>query len=209
MHKFLETILFGGMLLESATCAAESSYDIDSLLQVYSTAISTHTSFQAPFTQSRHIAMFDKPLVSKGVISFAHPGSIKLHYTAPFEAVILLRDGEMTRFRRQDGAWVEQPSLEIVTKAITSEMARWFSADFTSDFPYDVSVVDNDPRHLRLRPRNAAAKTLFEAIELRFPETPTYIEKVTLIETSGDAIVIEHGQPSFEPLGEETFTLDR
>lgn len=207
MHRLLSTALLTGMLLAATSRAADPSYDTDSLLQEYSAAISTHTSFQAPFTQSRYIAMFEKPLVSEGTISFAHPGSIKLHYSAPFEAVIVLRDGDMKRFRRQDGAWVEQPSLEIVTKAITSEMARWFAADFTSNFPYEVSVVGGDPRHLRLRPRNAAAKTLFEAIELRFPPEPNYIEKVKLVETSGDSIVIEHGRPSFEPLDEETFRI--
>ncbi|MBD3243660.1 MAG: hypothetical protein GF331_23925 [Chitinivibrionales bacterium] len=207
MHRLLRTALLAGMLV-AATPRAAQSYDTDSLLEVYAAAISRHTSFQAPFTQSRYIAMFEQPLVSTGTISFSHPGSIKLHYRSPFEAAIVLREGDMQRYRRQDGAWVAQPSLEIVTKAITGEMARWFAADFTSNFPYDVSVVADNPRHLRLRPRNAAAKTLFEAIELRFPEEPDYIEKVKLIETSGDSIVIEHGTPSFEPLEEKIFTID-
>lgn len=202
-------LVVAALLYALVTTATADTIDVDSLLAVYSTAIAKHTSFTAAFTQSRHLAMFPEPLVSTGTITFAHPGSIRLHYKTPFEAVILLHGGKMKRYRIQDGAPVEQPSLEVVSKAITEEMARWFSADFTTDFPYDVSLVDNDPRHLRLKPQNAAARALFRAIELTFPDTPEYIQTVTLVETNGDKIVIEHEQPSFAPVDLSTFSVEQ
>lgn len=215
----------GSGLLRVATCArtsilclallvlvppsnsAAGPVDTDSLLRVYSNRLSQHRHLSAPFTQYRYLSMFDRPLVSKGTVKFAHPDRFMLHYTEPFEAVILLKDGDLQRYRVVDGVYEQQPSLEIVTKAITGEMMRWLSAEFTSNFPYEVEVDPGNMRHLVLTPRNPAAKAIFSHMELFFPEEPDYLKKIKLVEESGDSIVVEHDKPSFAPLDESAFSV--
>jgi len=176
---------------------AERAYNIDSLLQQYSVNLAEHKHFTASFTQKRYLSLFEKPLVSTGTITFSYPDNIKLHYKTPFESIILFTGGELHRFRKDADTYVEQPAMEIVTKAITREMMRWLRADFLHDFPYKASVKKGNPRDLILIPENAAAKTLFSAIELTFSKESHYIERIALIEQSKDSIVITHKTPSF------------
>jgi hypothetical protein len=194
------------LLCCAATLFAEQ-LDVDSLLRVYASAVSRHRCFTASFRQRRYLSVFDRPLVSSGTITYAYPSSVKLHYTEPFEAVVMLCGEKVRRFRKEGGAFVEQPSLEIATRALTTEMTRWFSADFTEDFPYDAAVGDGDPRRIVLTPTRPGARALFSTIELTFAPTLDYIEKVKLVEQSGDSLVVQHDPPSFEPLSPAAFSL--
>ncbi len=189
-------------------CAADSTgAALDSLLSFYSAGLSHNTHFQASFTQSRYLAMFEKPLVSTGTVSFSSPDKIRFHYKTPFESVILFAGGNMKRYRVESGSYIEQPSLEIVAKAITREIVRYLSGSFTArDFPYSVSVDPKDKRHITLVPTLSAAQAVFEKIELRFPADPLYIKSIRLVEPSGDYILIEHDAPSFAPLPDSLFT---
>jgi len=185
--------------------AAAGAVNADSLLQAYSARISRHNQFTARFRQSRHLSMFDAPLVSEGTIVFRAPGDVRLHYTSPFESVILFSGGTFSKYFVENGVWTHQPSLEIVTKAITREMTRWLSADFAADFPYTAHASAADLRRVVLVPRNAVAKAVFTSIELYFSPTAEYIQKVKLVEGSGDSTVIVHEAPAFGPVDPALF----
>lgn len=175
------------------------------LMERYRSSLGQHREFRAPFTQLRYLRMFDHPLESGGTLTFSHPDAIKLHYTRPFAASIVYEDGKVSRYREENGALVRQPSMDIVTRAITREMVRWLSADFGADFPYRASLVDGDSLHLELRPTNPAAAALFSSIELYLTEEKNYITRVKLIEESGDSIVIIHHTPDFGPIDRSEF----
>lgn len=181
--------------------------DKDSLLSHYGSRISGHDHFTAGFTQSRYLAMFGKPLVSKGTVSFAAPDSFKLHYRDPFESVILFAGGTMRRYVVENGTYVEQPSMEIVAKAISKEMIRWLSGSFGDDFPYEVTIDPGNQRKISLSPKSAAARAIFSTIELVIAAKETYIESIRLNEPSGDYILIEHEPPDFSELDPHEFTL--
>jgi outer membrane lipoprotein-sorting protein len=184
------------------------SANLDSLLLFYSQKLSQHKYFTASFTQSRYLSMFDKPLVSTGAISFAHPDKIRFHYKTPFESVLLLSKNSMKRYRIENGKAIEQPSLEIVAKAITREVARYMSGGFAArNFPYEIRLDEKNDRHVTLIPAISAAKAVFDKIEIRFPPDATYIKSIKLVEPGGDYILIEHGTPSFEPLADSVFTV--
>lgn len=179
----------------------------DTLMEHYAPSLGQHRQFTAPFTQLRYMSMFDEPLESGGTITFSYPDAIKLHYTRPFEAVIVYSQGKLSRYRNEKGTLVEQPSMEIITKAITREMIRWLSADFGKDFPYHATVVNNDSLHLKLVPTNPAAAALFSSIELYLAPRAEYIRTVKLVEESGDSIVIHHESPSFAPVEPSVFQV--
>ncbi len=179
----------------------------DSLLSLYGSQLANHKEFQADFTQSRYLEMFGKPLISKGVLYFRAPSSFKLHYTSPFESVILFNGKKLQRFILEDGKYVEQPSMEIVAKAISREMIRWLSGTFDKDFPYKVNVESANPRRLELIPDSKMARAVFASIILHMADPPTYISSIRLNEPSGDYILIEHQQPDFSSLPQDEFQI--
>ena len=190
------------LLMSFLPCRANTR---DSLLAFYSSRLSEHKHLSATFTQSRYLSMFEKPLVSKGTISYSYPDKIRFHYVLPFESVIVFSGGNMKRYRIDNGVAVLQPSMEIVAKAITREIVRYLSGGFAGDSPYDITVDSLNNRHVILVPSRSAARAVFSRIELFFPADPTYIEKIKLVEPSGDCILIEHDIPSFAPLPDSLF----
>ncbi len=179
----------------------------DSLLVLHSKYLTKHKHFQADFTQSRSMSLFKKPLISTGTISFSYPDKILFHYKTPFESIILLTNNEMKRYHIENGIYVEQPSLEIVAKAITREIMRFLKGEFGKNMPFTVRVKDEKPRTFILIPTNAMAKTIFSAIEITFSKTREYIEQIRLVEQSGDYILIQHEEPSFEPIPDSQFSI--
>lgn len=177
------------------------------LLAKYEHNLTEHRHFTAQFTQKRHMSMFNKPLVSTGTIAFEYPDRIVFRYDTPFESVILFTEGTMKRYRKENDGYVEQPSLEIVAKAITKEILKYLSGSIFTDSPYTITIDTVNPRHITLVPQRSAAKALFESIELFLPETKEYVERIRLNEPSGDYIEIIHRAPSFAPVDQTLFKV--
>ncbi|MFP4415713.1 MAG: outer membrane lipoprotein carrier protein LolA [Fibrobacterota bacterium] len=195
------------LLMLSISAVAQTAEVSDSLLQFIAGKLKQNRHFTAPFTQKRYMAMFEKPLISEGTINYLYPDNIRIEYVTPFESVILLTENSINRYRIENGKYIKQPSLEIVAKAITKEIIRYVSGEFISNGPYRITSASGAERHFILTPTNAAVKAIFDRIELFFPADPTYVQKVKLVETSNDSIVIEHEPPSFEPVPDSVFSI--
>ena len=193
------------ILFLAVTVIDSFSNNADSLLAVHAEGLTKHRHFEADFTQTRYMSLFKKPLVSTGTISFSYPDKILFHYKTPFESVILLIGNTMKRYYREKDTWAEQPSLEIVAKAITKEIMRFLKGKFTENMPFIVHVKKERPRTFSLVPKNEMAKTVFSAIEVTFAESCEYIEKIKLIEQTGDYILVTHKKPSFAPIPDSRF----
>ncbi len=179
----------------------------DSLLALYSQKLALHKHFSADFTQYRYMSIFKNPLVSTGTISFSYPDKILFHYKTPFESIILFKEGSMKRYRIENGKYIKQPSLEIVAKAITREILRYLTGEFTKEFPYKTKFDPSKPRLFILIPTSAAVNAVFSCIDLLFSKDSQYIAQIKLVEKNGDYILIKHETPCFEPVPDSVFKV--
>ena len=179
----------------------------DSLLAEYSKNLTLHKHFTADFTQYRYIAMFKKPLISTGTISFSYPDKILFHYKTPVEAVILLNNNRMKRYRIEKGEYIEQSSMEMVSKPIVREILHFFKGDFIKSRSFNVEINKDKPGAFILIPTDSAAKHFFSSIEFSFSENLQYLEEIKLTEQSDDYILVKHEQPSFKTVPDSIFNI--
>ena len=181
----------------------------DSLLTEYSKNLTLHKHFTADFTQYRYISMFKKPLISTGTIYFSYPDKILFHYKTPLEAIILLNNNKMKRFRVEEGKNIEQPSLEMISKPIIRNIMHFFKGDFVKSRSFKVEINKNKPRAFILIPADSGAKHFFSSIEFSFSEDLQYIAEIKLIEQSSDYILVKNEQPSFKAVPDSVFNIKR
>lgn len=113
----------------------------------------------------------------------------------------------MKRYRIENGKYIEQPSHEVVAKAITREVMRYLGGEITKESPYNIKHDSSKPHQFILIPTHSMAKSVFSSIELTFSEDLLYIEQVKLTEHSGDYILIKHETPSFEVVPDSVYTI--
>lgn len=153
--------------------------------------------------------MFKKPLISTGTISFSYPDKILFHYETPLEAVILLNNNKMKRYRIEKGEHIEQPSIEMVTKPIVRNIMHFFKGDFVKSGGFNVSINKDKSRTFILIPTDSKSKHFFSSIEFSFSENLQYIEEIKLTEPSEDYILVKHEQPSFKAVPDSIFNIQR
>lgn len=180
----------------------------DLKLKEYSKELQKNNHFKASFIQKRQISVFPAPLESEGTISFSTPDKIRFDYKKPFESFIIFSDGDMARYRIENGKAVKQHSMEIVAKAITREVMRFIKGEFGEEMPYEVKYDESKPGEFELIPINSQAKAIFSSMVLVFSLDKSYIKTIKLFEKSGDNIIIEHSKPDFSPLNEQIFKID-
>jgi outer membrane lipoprotein-sorting protein len=179
----------------------------DSLLAEYSKNLTLHKHFTADFTQYRYIAMFKKPLISTGTISFSYPDKILFHYKTPVEAVILLNNNRMKRYRIEKGEYIEQPSMDMVSKPIIRNIMHFFKGDFVKSGSFNVEINKDKSRAFILIPSDSKSKHFFSSIEFSFSENLQYLEEIKLTEQSDDYILVKHEQPSFKTVPDSIFNI--
>ena len=153
--------------------------------------------------------MFKKPLISTGTISFSYPDKILFHYKTPLEAVILLNNNKMKRYRIEKGEHIEQPSIEMVTKPIIRNIMHFFKGDFVKSGAFSVAINKDKSRTFILIPADSKSKHFFSSIEFSFSENLQYIEEIKLTEQSEDYILVKHEQPSFKAVPDSIFNIQK
>ena len=204
--KIKSSALFLVLLLFTPKLFATTA---DSVLVSYAKNLQKHSCFSANFTQTRHLTLFPKPLISKGKISFLAPNNIRFDYNEPFKSVIIFSKGKMQRYRFENGKAVKQNSMEEVAKAITNEVMRFIKGEFSKDMPYTVKFDRSKIREIVLIPQNSLAKSIFKSITLTFSDDLSYLERIKLLENEGDFIDIFHEKPSYQTIPRSFFDIEK
>ncbi len=169
-------------------------------------------SISSPFTQEKHLEMFDEVLVSKGHFVFQKPANLRWEYVEPFRAGFLLSDGTGKEWdevsnKERDFTLESSPAMSMVV----SQIMAWTTFDLEwLESRYTIQQIGTTPVILKLRPRNDAAKEFLAYLTVTFAADSLTIDLLELHETDGDFTRISFDNPSINDLiADETFTTVR
>ena len=57
-------------------------------------------SLSAEFVQAKHLPILTRPLVSRGVLYFRKPDSLRWEYRQPVRTILLMHKGDLRRYRQ-------------------------------------------------------------------------------------------------------------
>ena len=142
------------------------------------------TSIRADFTQEKHMPILQKPLVSKGVLYYQLPDSLRWEYTAPVRSITLQHNGVSKRLVQGREKMIEETGRQLeMVRFMLTEIPFWIGGRFDENPLFD-AVLQDDGR-IEMRPREAAMGRIIERVVVALSPTPGVIESVTVHEGRG------------------------
>ena len=177
-------ILFSYQLF--AQNAPFSTSEAKAFKESVSSKAETIENLQADFRQLKFMKIMQKTVESDGHIWYASPGKLKWSYTSPYDYELLFKDSSLyiiengkTRKMNTGNSELFEKMGELVAGSFNGrilEMDELFKTDFARHGKFVKATVT---------PKDENLAEMFSEI-LIFFNTEKYIEKVKLMEPSGD-----------------------
>jgi outer membrane lipoprotein-sorting protein len=151
------------------------------------------TSISARFTQSKHMKILSKPLISQGYFYFQAPDSVRWEYTSPVKSVLLMSKNGIKRYTRGSKGLVEDagsslPSMQIVLQ----EISRWSRGQFTNNEYFSAVLQGGKEPRIVLSPREKGLADMISRIVITLsPDRPGMIKSVKIFENKGNYTLFE------------------
>jgi outer membrane lipoprotein-sorting protein len=138
-------------------------------------------SVRAEFIQKKHMKILAKPLVSKGIVLFKRPKSVRWEYLTPVKSVLLMDKGRARRFIESDTGLVEDTGAGIqIMQFVLQEITFWLGGDFNQSPNFSATLLPG--RTILLQPKEDSFSQVIERIELKLSDIPGVMDRVTIFE---------------------------
>jgi len=164
MKNFLFILLFFCFIPANAILAAERVESV-----------------QADFVQEKNMAILARPLISTGKFLFQAPDSLRWEYFTPLHSVLLMDKGQITKFVKKDGSFVEEKGMGLnAMQVVMQEITGWLDGNITDTETF--LAKQTDARRIVLTPRDKALAEIISRIDLTLLDTSGLMESVTIFE---------------------------
>jgi outer membrane lipoprotein-sorting protein len=163
------------------------------------------TSVRGEFTQTRHMKILARPLVSKGTFLFQAPDSLRWEYRSPIRSILLADNGKTKRFVQRNDDLVEDSSASLQSmQMVVGEIGQWLKGRFDENPAFTASLEPG--RKIGLVPKEPSVAALIQRIEIVLSERDGVIESVTIFESRDSFTRIEFDQVTLnQPLKDTLF----
>lgn len=163
------------------------------------------TSVRGEFTQTRHMKILSRPLVSEGLFLFQVPDSLRWEYRSPLRSILLAHKGKTKRFVQKNDRLVEDSSLSLQSmQMVVQEIGQWLKGRFDENPAFTASL--DQGRKIGLVPKEPSMAALIQRIEIALSEREGVIRSVTIFEGRDSFTRIEFNQVSLnQPIEEALF----
>lgn len=138
-------------------------------------------SVRAEFIQKKHMKILAKPLISKGIVLFKRPKSVRWEYLSPVKSVLLMDKGRVRRFIESDTGLVEDTGAGIqIMQFVLQEISFWLSGEFNQSPNFSATLLA--ARTILLQPKEESFSRVIERIELKLSDIPGVMDRVLIFE---------------------------
>ena len=166
------------------------------------------SSVSARFTQSKHMKILAKPLVSQGRFYFQAPDSVRWEYTSPVKSVLLMTKSGIRRYTLGSRGFVEEargslPAMQIVL----TEISRWSQGQFNANEHFSAELQGGKEAKIVLSPREKGVAEMISRIVITLAQDrPGIIKSVQIFENKGNYTLFEfHDVKINDKIGESLF----
>jgi outer membrane lipoprotein-sorting protein len=153
----------------------------DSWDQIKNTAGQVNT-VKCDFVQEKHMKILTNPLVSKGVLYFKVPGSLRWEYMSPVRSILLMHNGKTKRFIMRKDGFVEDSSANLQAMGfVLKEITMWLNGRFDENPQFTATLKAG--HKILLLPKEKSLSMMIQKIELMLSNTPGIIKSVKIYES--------------------------
>ncbi len=146
-------------------------------------------SISAEFIQEKHLKILSRPLVSKGILCFQKPNSLRWEYKTPVSSILVSYQGKTKQFIKEKNGFVENSGANLMAmQFVLQEITNWLGGHF--DKNPDFKAVLKSNRRIILKPGKKEISSIISRIELLLSEKPGLIESVKIFESEDSYTVL-------------------
>jgi outer membrane lipoprotein carrier protein len=134
------------------------------------------------FIQEKHMKILANPLVSKGVLYFKVPGSLRWEYTSPIRSVLFTHKGKTKRFIMRKDGFIEDSSANLQAMGfVLKEITMWLNGRFDENPQFTATLKAG--HKILLLPKEKSFLMMIQKIELILSDRPGIIKSVIIYES--------------------------
>jgi len=139
-------------------------------------------SISAEFVQAKHLPILARPLVSRGVLVFRKPDSLRWEYREPVRTIMLMHKGALRRYRQSGEGLKEESGAGLqAMQLVMAEITDWFKGRFDNSRMFTARLEAG--RKIVLLPKDPAFANVIQKIELQLANQPGVIASVIIYES--------------------------
>ena len=133
------------------------------------------------FIQEKHMKILANPLVSKGVLYFKVPGSLRWEYISPVRSILLMHNGKTKRFIMRKDGFVEDSSANLQAMGfVLKEITMWLNGRFDENPQFTATLKAG--HKILLLPKEKSFSMMIQKIEIMLSDKPGIIKSVNIFE---------------------------
>ena len=153
----------------------------DSWDQIKNAAGQVYT-VRCDFIQEKHMKILANPLVSKGVLYFKVPGSLRWEYMSPVRSILLMYKGKTKRFIMRKDGFIEDSSANLQAMGfVLKEITMWLNGRFDENPQFAATLKAG--HKILLLPKEKSFSMMIQKIELILSDRPGTIKSVIIYES--------------------------
>lgn len=179
-------IACGVLAVLTTVMAAEETEPLKEL----ESALADVKTVRTRFVQEKKMALFKKPVITKGAILLEVPEKLMWKIESPVKYVLLI-DGQQAK--QWDGETKKTVHISLseqpVFAAVTQQLRAWFAGDYRAlSKDYTISKISGEQLSFEFLPKKELPQAkLIKRIQVVFQKEKKYIASFSIEEVSGDA----------------------
>jgi len=157
------------------------------LQQTFSQKVASTTSIESNFTQVKKMKLLKEQLQSTGKFYYKKDQKVRIEYLKPFNYLVVLNKGQLfVKDNQGKGNKINTKNSKSM-KAINQIMMDCMSGNIFNNTDFSVASSENTTSYLlKLTPKTADVKSMFQNIEVYFDKKNIQIQRLIMNENNGD-----------------------
>jgi outer membrane lipoprotein-sorting protein len=186
-------LLLVALIEGTSSAGATDVSSIPDLLTRIGEKVAEFKTLKTDFIQEKNLAMFKRKLILRGRIYLQKPNTIAWHVDKPVKYSVLITDNAIRQWDEDTNQVQEIPfSKNPVFKIVLNQLTTWFSGNYSSLLDdYTAKVIQQRPYVFEFMPKETNfSRKIVKSITITFREDEKYLEKIKIVEMSGDSTTI-------------------
>ncbi|MFA5180042.1 MAG: outer membrane lipoprotein carrier protein LolA [Syntrophales bacterium] len=150
-------------------------------------------SLKAQFTQSKHMKILARPLVSKGRFYFQTPDSVRWEYVSPVKSILLMNRDGIRRYTQGGSGLTEDKTGSIQSmQVVLKEIGQWSKGEFTTNEHFTAVLKKGGEPTIIMTPREKGLAAMISRIVITLSsDRPGILKSVKIFENEGNYTLFE------------------
>lgn len=150
-------------------------------------------SLKANFTQSKHMKILARPLVSKGRFYFQAPDSVRWEYVSPVKSILLMNRDGIRRYTQGSRGLTEDKTGSLQSmQVVLKEIGQWTKGEFTTNEQFTAVLKNGSEPMIIMTPREKGLAAMISRIVITLSsDRPGILKSVKIYENEGNYTLFE------------------